>query len=116
MYAQQVLIEAPGFAAVEIDVAAHTASTANTTALAGGSPVSRSSTLGSGGGSNAGACTRMKVALPNGSAVFVTYDARLAAKVRGRVALVTADRIEIIASEAGEVNGAFQDHMPPATV
>jgi hypothetical protein len=88
----QVLVEAPGYASVEVHVAAQAASAAH---AAGNTAAAAAS------GALSGSSTRLRVALPDGAAATVSYDARVTAAVRGSIGLVCADKTEVVVSDTG---------------
>ena len=83
-----VLVEAPGFAAVEVDVAID----ATAHAHASGVPVPIA---------KGGERVRVRVALPDGGRVATTYDTSVTATTRGRLALLRPDCTEVVADDAG---------------
>ena len=95
-FEQHVIVEAPGFAAVEvdreIDATAMLHAQRHQVAVAKG-----------------GQRMRVRVALPDGTRVVGTYDTSVTASIRGRLALLRTDRTEILARDDG-----FVTLRPPA--
>jgi trimeric autotransporter adhesin len=91
---KRVLVEAPGYASVEVAVGVQAASAAH---AAGNTAAAAAS------GALSGSSTRLRVALPDGAAATVNYDARVTAAVRGSVGLVCADKTEVVVSDSGSV-------------
>ncbi|CAM9323251.1 unnamed protein product, partial [Discosporangium mesarthrocarpum] len=86
----RVLVECPGFAAVEVDVEIQDVCSMH----ARGQKVAITK-----GGNR----VRLRTALPNGGMSLVTYDTRITSRVCGRIIYLHPDHTEVIVSDEGDV-------------
>ena len=90
LFHPKYLVEAKGFAAVEVDIEVDQ----QAAAFANGEEVAIS---------KGGDCVRTVTAFPDGSYALTTFDSRITSPVNGRVIAVRPDRTELIASDDGVV-------------